>query len=99
MGVEAAVGGMMIGSMVMGAMQQKKAAKAAGRAAEDQSRAIGEQQNQARAEQSRINSRLDASRKKLAVGMARSNRRRSKGGLFGDSAEVNTPAAAPVLGG
>ncbi len=99
MGVAAAaIGGLQVASAVMGYKQQRSASKAAQRSADDQARAIGEQQNMARQEQSRINSRLDASKKKLAVGMARSQRRRSKGGLFGDSAEVASPAAQNLGG-
>ncbi len=94
----AVAGAFMIGSAVMGYNQQKHAARDAKNAANEQSRALGEQQNAARAEQSRINSRLDASKKKLALGMARSQRRRSKGGLFGDSAEVSVPAAQNLGG-
>lgn len=93
------MGGPMGAMMGLGMAQQSKAAKAAERAANEQSNAIAHQQNLARAEQSRINSRLDASRKKLALGMARTNRRRSKGGLFGDTAETQGPAPSSTLGG
>ncbi len=98
MGIEAAVAGALIGSAVFGAHQQHRAGKQAKRAANEQSAAIAEQRGVAQREQNSLNARNDAARKKLAVGMARSQRRRSKGGLFGDSAEAQAPAAANVLG-
>ncbi len=98
MGIETAIGAAVVGSAVMGMHQQHRAAKQAKRAANEQSAAIADQQGQARAEQNRMNSRLDASKRKLAVGMARSNRGRTKGGLFGDSANAQAPVAAPNLG-
>lgn len=84
MGVEAAA---IIGaaSAAYGANQQRKARKGAKRAASEQQAVINEQREVTRKEQSRLGAQLERSQKRIEIGNARANRRRSRGGLFGDA--------------
>ena len=74
-------------------MQAHKADKRGKREAENQRNAQAQQENTVRQEQGRINERLAAAQAKTNAGVARQNRSRMKGGLFG---EDNTAGGTPV---
>ena len=85
MGVETAIAGSAIGAGLglLSYREQRKARKATERTANESRQLIQQQSDVVRGEQTRLNTQLEQSKRKLAVGMARSNRRRSQGGLFG----------------
>lgn len=78
---------------------QRSANKAAKNQMADQDRAYRQQADEARGEQIRMNQRLESERSKLNAGIARSNRSRSRGGIFGESGGAgNQNPLNPKLG-
>jgi hypothetical protein len=100
MGVETAIigGGLALYGANQGRKQQKKAEKHAKREARAQRQMLGEQRQAIRAEQERTNAQIEQSNKKLTMEQARSNKRRVRGGLFGDNAEQQAGTLNPRLG-
>src|SRR6266567_934113 len=83
MGVASAALGVGAGLFGSGRKQQKKAEKQAKQAANRQM--YENQQKLVRAEQERTNKQLQGAQAKINEGIARSNRRRIRGGIFGDA--------------
>lgn len=98
MGVETALIAGGVGLLGVGAMEQRKARKGAEKAANESTAMYESQAAEARKEKGLLNAKLDNSKKKLAVGMARSARRRSPGGIFGDSSQTSTNPLTSSLG-
>ena len=91
MGVETAlIAGALIGggSAIFGANESRKARKSAEREAGYQREAQTKQANELRAEQARLDTEQKAAKKKLNQGLARSNRARIRGGLFGEGEQT-----------
>ena len=85
--------GMVLGQVFGGGGGERRA-----RGERDAQRASYERQlSETRAEQGRINERLSASRNASNAGVARANRSRARGGIFGDSATPTQPTN-PRLG-
>lgn len=84
MGIETAAAGLVAGSAIYGASQSRKAGKRATRAANEQTNILRGQQETADREAAELNRKIQAQQKKIAVGEARSNRARVRGGIFGE---------------
>lgn len=76
---------------VKGQQQGRQERKQIKQIAEQHRIGIDEQNRRIQTEQTSLNSRLDQSRKRLALGMSRANRSRMSGGLFGESGMTQTP--------
>ena len=91
MGVETAIiAGALIGggSAVYGGIESRKSRKVAEREAGYQREAQAKQANELRSEQARLDSEQAAARKKLNAGLARGNKARIRGGLFGEGEQT-----------
>lgn len=84
-GPAGAAAGFGIAGGIAGERSERKAAK---REAQNQQNAYREQQDVIRRESQRINSQLEASRNKVAQGIARASRSRIRGGIFGEQNPV-----------
>lgn len=69
-----------------GSDEKRRAKKEASAIEADQRNAYERQQNAVRAESARINAQLEASKNKVAQGVARASRSRIRGGIFGENA-------------
>jgi hypothetical protein len=82
------VGKILGGPIVWGAnyvrKQHKKAERAANEQANMQRNMIEQQQAQLRGEQARLEQNIAGAQAKINAGQARANRRRIRGGIFGD---------------
>ncbi len=85
------------GRLVKGQKRAERAAKAEGA---NQRQMLEQQQGAIRDEQQRANAQIANTQAKLAAGQARSNRRRIRGGIFGDSLQQESGSGLlnPKLG-
>jgi hypothetical protein len=97
MGIEAIGFGLMAAGMAYGAHESSKATRHAGRAANQQREYQARQDAQIQSEQAKMNKSMAQQQRKIEAGQARSNRRRIKGGIFGDSDTTPKPTT-PTLG-
>ena len=86
-----------VGGVLLGARDARKANKRAGREAQAHEQQIGEDRRKTAEAQSALTKKVEQQQHKLAVGQARSNRSRLRGGVFGES-EPTTRNLNPNLG-
>lgn len=84
------------GAAVMGAMEAGSARRSAERQAGAQMQRQQQRDQQLSAEQGRLAREESESRKRLNQGVARSGRRRIRGGLFGESEQTPAPSTTTL---
>lgn len=85
------------GAALLGARAQRKAGRAAERAAGEQREFQNRQEATLKKESDRLNAEIARTQRKVNAGAARANRARIRGGIFGE-AEPTQRANTPTLG-
>lgn len=82
--------------MIMGQQQMRRANREARRAAREQQAHIAQVRGEAQQEQARVNAERSQAQQRLAAGIARANRARRRGGIFGDAQSGQQPLQATL---